>query len=76
MAITTNNGKQSMMEWDLPWEPNIPMDSTSFATTLQKQMLILGQAVVTYAAAGGGFITSIFSQEGVHSRIFGGLIIR
>ncbi len=39
MAIDTNNKKLSLMEWDLVWEPGIPLLAGSFGQDDKQQLL-------------------------------------
>lgn len=39
MAIDSNNKKLSLMEWDLPWEPGIPLSPGTFDQADKQQLL-------------------------------------
>jgi hypothetical protein len=74
MAIDTNNEKLAVMEWDNPWEPGIPMDSTSFATQAHKQQLILGNPFPLFTTPTGGL--TILDFERAHMRAVGRGVMR
>ena len=39
MAIDSNNKKLALMEWDLPWEPGIPLSPGTLDQTDKQQLL-------------------------------------
>lgn len=65
MAISTNNGKLAVIEWDTLWEPAIPMVSTSFPTKAHKQQLLWGMPDPLWTATGGGGTVTYLPLMGV-----------
>ncbi len=49
-AIATDNGKLAVMEWDLDWEPGLPLSPGAFGQEDQQQLL-WGFPEILWAAA-------------------------
>ena len=49
MAIDTNDKKLALMEWDMPWEPGLPLDETAGFDQGDKQQLLLGYPGILWA---------------------------